>query len=115
MELSVVKVRNILIVTLPPDPEDSTIIVLQEKVLQAMEKYRVNGLVMDISMMDTLDSYFARLISETAQMVHIMGGLTVIAGMQPNVAITTIQLGLRLGNTLTALNVDRALTLLENR
>ena len=115
MELSVVKVRDILMVTLPPDPEDATIMALQENVLRAMEKYRVKGLIMDISMVDTIDSYFARLVTETAHMVSVMGGLTVIAGMQPSVAITTVQLGLIFGNILTALNVDQALAMLENR
>jgi hypothetical protein len=34
--------------------------------------------------------------------------------MRPSVAITATQLGLRLGSALTALDVDHALTLLDN-
>jgi rsbT antagonist protein RsbS len=111
---SVIKVRDILMVTIPPDLEDATITTLQEKVLQAMERYCVKGLIMDISMVDTLDSYFARLITETAQMINIMGGQTVVVGMRPSVAITTVHLGLNLKNIVTTLNVDRALGLFEN-
>jgi hypothetical protein len=46
-------------------------------------------------------------------MVGLMGGLTVLAGMRASVAVTTTQLGLALGKTLTALDVDRAMNLLE--
>jgi rsbT antagonist protein RsbS len=42
-------------------------------------------------------------------MVALMGGETIIAGMQPSVAITATELGVSLGRTRTALTVDRAL------
>lgn len=113
-KISVVKVRDILMVTMPPEPDDETISLLQEKVLQAMEKYEVKGLILDISMVDILDSFFARTISETVQMVGLMGGRMVIAGMRPSVAITATQLGLTIGNALTALDVDRAIDMVSN-
>jgi rsbT antagonist protein RsbS len=106
---SVVKVREILMVTMPADPDDSTVASLQQNVLSAMERYSAKGLILDISSVETLDSFFARTISETAQMVSLMGGRTLIVGMRPMVAITATQMGLALGNIETALNVDLAL------
>jgi rsbT antagonist protein RsbS len=111
--ISVIKIRDVLMVSMPSDPDDPTIAALQEKALQAMEQYQAKGLVLDISKVDTLDSYFARTLAETARMISLMGGRTVIAGMQPAVAITATQLGLTLGNVSTSLNVDRALDLLS--
>ena len=110
-DISVIKVRHVLIVTMPPDPDDSTVSALQDRVLLAMEKYVPKGVVLDISPVETLDSFFARTISETAQMVKLMGGRTIVVGMQPAVAVTATQMGLTLGNIETALNVDRALDL----
>src|SRR5215472_161996 len=101
--ISVIKLRDILMVTMPSDPDDHTITTLQDKVLQAMERYEAKGVVLDISVVETLDSFFARTISETAQMVRLMGGRTVIAGMRPAVAVTATQIGLTLGNIDTAL------------
>lgn len=112
--ISVVRVRDTLMVTMPADPDDGTVTTLQEEVLRAMERFRPKGLVLDISAVETLDSFFARTVTETSRMVALMGGRTVIAGMRPSVAITATQLGLGLGNTLTALNVDRALDVLSN-
>jgi rsbT antagonist protein RsbS len=91
--ISVIKVRNVLLVTMPADPDDSTVAALQERTLEAMATYDVRGLVLDLSKVEILDSYFARTVAETAQMVGLMGGDTIIAGMRPSVAITATELG----------------------
>ena len=111
--ISIIKLRDLLLVTVPPDPDDETISALQEKVLLAMARHETKGLVLDISMVQTLDSFFARTVAETVQMVALMGGRTVLAGMRASVAVTATQLGLTVGNALTALDVDRALDLLN--
>ncbi len=56
-----------------------------------------------------------RRIEPPVQMVALMGGRTVLAGMRASVAVTATQLGLTVGNSLTALNVDQALDLLNNK
>jgi rsbT antagonist protein RsbS len=106
--ITVIKVRDVLLVTMPPDPDDATISALQTEAMQAMERCRARGLILDISAVETLDSFFARTVAETTRMIALMGGQTIVAGMRPSVAITT-QLGLTLGSAQTALNVDRAL------
>lgn len=110
--VSVIKVGDVLLVTVPADPDDVTITALQERVLAAMERHEAKGVVLDISTVDTLDSFFARTVAETAQMVALMGGRTVIAGMRAPVAMTATQLGLTLGSAVAALDVDRALKIL---
>ena len=110
--ISVIKIRDILLVTVPSDPDDGTVSELQEQVLHSMERHSAKGLILDISTVETIDSFFARTVSETVKMVALMGGLTVLSGMRACVAITTTQLGLSLDETLTALDVDRAMELL---
>ena len=51
---------------------------------------------------------------ETANMVTLMGGQTVIAGMRPRVAMTAVEMGLKLPKVATSLSVDRALEWYEN-
>src|SRR5205814_6073054 len=114
-QISVILVRNLLMVTMPADPDDATISTLQQRILSAMEQHEAKGVVLDISPVDTLDSFFARTLSETAQMVGLMGGRTIIAGMRPAVAVTATQIGLTFGNIETALSVDRALDLVASK
>ncbi len=112
--ISVIKVKDVLIVTMPSDAGDAAISALQDKVLTAMARHRPKGVVLDITTVGILDSFFSRTLTETAQMVTLMGGKTVVVGMRPSVAITTMQLGLveRFANLPTALNVDYALDML---
>ena len=112
--IAVIKVRDVLMITMPADPDDATVSALQEKVMATMVQTEAAGVILDIAAVETLDSFFARTIAETAQMVALMGGRTVIAGMRPSVAITTTQLGLTLGGAMTALDVDRALDMLNH-
>lgn len=62
---------------------------------------------------EILNSFFARTISETFQMVEFMGGKAIITGMQVTVAITATQLGLTLDHIRTALDVNIALSMME--
>ena len=55
--ISVIKLRGLLLVTVPPDPDDQTISALQEQLLQAMALHECRGLVLDISTVQTLDSF----------------------------------------------------------
>jgi rsbT antagonist protein RsbS len=112
--IAIVKVRDVLMITMPTDPNDATVSALQENVLQVIEQTEAKGVILDISAVETLDSFFARTVAETVEMVRLMGGRTIIAGMRPGVAITTTQLGLTLGSAMTALDVDRALNMLSN-
>jgi rsbT antagonist protein RsbS len=111
--VAVIRVRDVLMVTMHADPSDTAIADLQDKVLVAMERFAAKGVVLDISAVETLDSYFARSVTETTQMIALMGGRTIVAGMQPSVAITATELGLTLGQAATALDVDRALAMLR--
>jgi len=113
--ISIIKVRDVLMVTMPSDPDDSTISALQDKTLTAIERHNAKGVVLDISAVETLDSFFARTVSETAQMVALMGGRTIIVGMRPAVAVTAIQIGLTLSNIETALTVERAFDLVASK
>lgn len=112
--ISVLKIGHVLLVTVPPDPDDETVSRFQDKVLRAIEKHEAEGLVLDIGTVEILDSFFARTIAETAEMVELMGGHTVIAGMRAPVAITATQLGLTMGKAGTALSVESALEQLSD-
>ena len=111
--ISVLLVDGILLVTVASNPTDELIAELQEAVLYEMMSRRARGLVLDIATVEVLDSYFARTLSDTAQMVRLMGGVTVLTGMRPSVAITVTELGLEMRHTLSALDLDRAIRLVN--
>ena len=78
----------------------------QEDILSELERRRAAGLVIDVSGLDVVDTYVARVLSETGQMAKLMGTETVLVGMRPDVAATLIRMGYNMDGVRTALNVD---------
>lgn len=109
---AVTHVFDVLVATFPGQPTDNAVDELQRDVLSAMEETHPRGVVLDVSGVTTLDSFFARVISETASMVSLMGGRAIVVGMRPSVAITAAELGFDLGDVETARNTDHALSML---
>ena len=85
---------------------------LKEAAHAAIERWGARGLVIDISGLDIVDSYVARVLADTGQMARLMGTDTVLAGMRPEVAATLVRMGYRMEGVRTALDVDEALALL---
>ncbi len=106
------EVFGVLITAFPATPTDRAVSDLQETLLREVDDRQPRGVVLDISRVTTLDSFFARVISETASMVELMGGDVVVVGMRPSVAITAAELGYRFEGITTARNTDHALTVL---
>ena len=104
------EVFGVLIAAFPGTPTDRAVDTLQEELLQEVETKQPQGVVLDVSRVTTLDSFFARVISETASMVSLMGSDVVVVGMRPSVAITAAELGYGFDNIDTARNVDHALS-----
>ncbi|RJX42817.1 STAS domain-containing protein [Halonotius aquaticus] len=109
---AVTEVFDVLIATFPGRPTDQAVDELRQDVLDRMETADPRGVVLDISAVTTLDSFFARVISETASMVELMGGAAIVVGMRPSVAITAAELGFGLESVETARSTDHALSML---
>lgn len=109
---NIVRIYDVLLGTFPDNPTDQAIDELQGEILSALETAQPRGVILDISGVRTMDSFFARNISETAQMVDLMGGSTIVVGMRPAVAITAAELGYYLDEVEKARSTDHALEML---
>src|SRR3954467_8148683 len=112
--IPILKVGRVLIVPIQVDMDDQTVIHLQERILYELERTRARGVLIDISLLDIVDSFIGRMLSDIAAMARIMDARTVVVGMQPAVAITLVELGLELNGVDTVLNVDDGMKLLRS-
>ena len=80
-----------------------------------IEQTGATSVLMDVSSMAMIDSYQAKLISETAAMTRLLGCEVVLSGIQPKVAMTLVELGGSISGVLNALNVEEGMTLLRER
>lgn len=114
-KIPIVKVGDTLLVSIQTDLQDQVAMTMQSDLLSKIEQTSARGVIIDISVVDIVDSFLGRVLSETASMARIMNAVVVVVGIQPSVAITLIELGLELKQIPTALNVERGLQLLRER
>ena len=112
--IPILKVGRVLIVPIQVDMDDQTVIHLQERILSELERTGARGVLIDISLLEMVDSFIGRVLSDIAAMARIMDARTVVVGMQPAVAITLVELGLELRGVDTVLNVDEGIKLLRS-
>jgi rsbT antagonist protein RsbS len=111
--IPILKLRNLLLVTIQVDMHDRLALQLQEELTARITETGARGVLIDISALDIVDSFIGRMIANIASMSRILDAETVLVGMQPAVAITLVELGLTLPGVRTALNVDRGMAMLE--
>lgn len=109
----IIKTGDVLFVSVPLDLSDETALELQDELSRKIVAMRAHGVILDISALEIVDSFIARVISTIASMARIWDADTVVSGMRPAVAITLTDLGLKLGGVRTALNAERAFAMLN--
>ncbi len=111
--IPILQVGRVLIVPIQTDMDDQTVVDLQERILAELERTRARGVLIDVSMLEMVDSFIGRMLSDIAAMARVMDARTVVVGIQPAVAITLVELGLELPGVSTVLNVDEGIKLLR--
>ncbi len=115
MKVSILKLRQVLIASVQIDLTDEEAIQFRSDLLEKIAKTNAFGVVLDITALDIVDSYMARIINDTATMAGILGADVIVCGMQPSVALTLIEMGRELIGVETALNLNSAVEDLEKR
>ncbi|MFF8316196.1 STAS domain-containing protein [Streptomyces bobili] len=108
----VLRLGDVLLVTLQGDLHDGTAEQLRQDIVAAIAGSRVTGVVIDISGVEIVDSFLGRVLAEIAANARLLAAQTVVAGMRPAVALTLVELGLTLPGLRTALSTGAALELL---
>ena len=110
--IPILKMGDVLLVTIQVDMHDQLALALQDDLTEKISYTGARGVLIDISAVEVVDSFMGRMIANIAAMARILDAQTVLVGMQPAVAITLVELGLTLPGVRTALNVERGMALL---
>lgn len=115
MSIPILEIDNLLIISIQIDLGDTEAAQLQEDLLERLAETGARGILLDLTAVETVDSYLGRVIRDTAAMAHLMGAATALVGMRPAVAITFVELGLKLPQVHTDLNLERGLAWLRRQ
>jgi rsbT antagonist protein RsbS len=111
--IPILKMGRFLLVTIQVDMHDELAMTLQEDLTGRIVSDRAQGVLIDISSLEIVDSFIGRMIGNIAGMARMLDAETVLVGMRPAVAITLVELGMSLPGVRTALNVDKGMAMLQ--
>jgi len=115
MLVPILKQGDFLIATIQSALTDDDLLRLRDDLAEQVGRYRSRGVIVDVTVLDVMDSFAARTLRALSHMVGLRGAQTVIVGVQPEVAFAMVQLGLTLGDVATALDLEEGLALLQRR
>jgi rsbT antagonist protein RsbS len=111
--IPILKLYDYLIVSIQLELDDQLAIKFQEKLLHKIHETGAKGVVIDLTSVDIIDSFIAKVLGDVISMSKLMGSQVVLTGIQPAVAITLVELGIHLQNIQTALDLEKGLELLQ--
>jgi rsbT antagonist protein RsbS len=112
--IPILRIGDFLLVSIQVDMHDRLAMSLQDDLTERIAATHAQGVLIDISSLEIVDSFIGRTLGGIAAMSRVLDAETVLVGMQPAVAITLVELGMSLEGIRTALDVDRGLDLLRD-
>jgi rsbT antagonist protein RsbS len=111
--IPILQIENYLVASIQMALHDEAATQFRDDLLERIYATKAKGLILDLTAVDVVDSFLARLTGDIAEMAGLMGTTVVITGLQPEVAITLVELGVELKGVITALNLEKGITALR--
>jgi len=115
MEVPILKQGLYLIASIQAALSDVDLVHLRDALAEKVGKFRARGVIVDVTVLDVMDSFASRTLRDLAHMTRLRGAETVIVGIQPEVAFAMVQLGLTLEGVDTALDLEEGLAFLDKK
>jgi rsbT antagonist protein RsbS len=115
VEVPILKQGQYVIASVQSALTDADLRELREQITERVGRFRSKGVIVDVTVLDVMDSFAVRTLRDLAHMTRLRGAETVIVGIQPEVAFAMVQLGLSLKGVATALDLEEGLAFLNMR
>jgi rsbT antagonist protein RsbS len=110
--IPLIRLGETLIVSIQIQLSDQLVLALKDDLGEEIATQPTRAIILEVSGVDVFDSFIAASIRDLAQVARLMGAETVVAGLDPAMAITLVEMGMSMKGVRTSLNLDAALTLL---
>ena len=111
--VSILRQGPYLIASVHTALDDSEMLRFQHDLIEQIGQHRSRGVIIDLAALDVLDSFGSRTLRHLAEMARLRGAHTVLVGIQPDVALAMVRLGMGTGAVPTALDLEEGLAYLN--
>jgi rsbT antagonist protein RsbS len=112
--VSILRQGDTLVASVHTALDDSQMVRFQQDLVQQIGEHRARGVIIDVAALDVVDSFATRTLRSLAEMARLRGAVTVIVGIQPDVASAMVQLGMTVRGLHTALDLEDGMALLKD-
>ena len=113
--VSILRQGSYLIASIHDALDDTQMVRFREDLVEQIGRHRSRGVIIDVAALDVLDSFGARTLRTIGEMARLRGALTVVVGIQPDVAFAMVSLGMSTDTLITALDLEEGLEFLDRR
>ena len=113
--VSILRQGSYLVASIHTALDDSQMVRFPADLVDQIGRHRARGVIVDVAALDVLDSFGSRTLRTIAEMARLRGAVTVIVGIQPDVAFAMVALGMGTGDVATALDLEEGLAYLNDR
>ena len=113
--VSIMRQGSTLIASIHTALDDSELVRFEHDLVDQIGEHRSRGVIIDVAALDVIDSFAALTLRRIAEMARLRGALTVVVGIQPEVAFAMVHLGMGTGSVSTALDLEEGIALLDQR
>ncbi len=111
--VSILRQGSSLVASVHTALDDTEMIRFRNDLVDQIGRYRATGVIIDVAALDVLDSFGFTTLRSIAEMARLRGATTVIVGIQPDVALSMVRLGMGTGSVATALDLEEGLAFLD--
>lgn len=115
MQVPILKQGHYVIASIQSALTDEDLLQLRDAVVEYVGRIRAKGVIIDVTVLDVMDSFAVRTLRDIAHMTRLRGAETVIVGIQPDVAFSMVQLGLKLEGISCSLDLEEGLLYLQEK
>lgn len=115
MKVPILRLGRILLASIQVELSDADALQFQSDLVNRVAGIEALGVAIDISALDVVDSYMARVINDTSTMARLLGAEVVVCGIQPYVAMTLVEMGRGLIGADCVFDLEQGLARLNER
>lgn len=109
MRIPILKLKDFLLISIQIELDDQTALQFQEDLLNKIHAEGSKGVVIDLTSVEFIDSFIAKVLGDVVEMAKLMGAKVVFTGIQPAVAITLVDMGISMRDVPTALDLEQGI------
>ncbi|PRY48507.1 rsbT antagonist protein RsbS [Geodermatophilus tzadiensis] len=111
--VSILRQGSYLIASIHTALDDTQMTAFQHDLVERIGRDRARGVVIDVAALDVLDSFASWTLRTIGEVARLRGAVTVVVGIQPEVAFAMVTLGMDTGSVHTALDLEEGLEFLD--